>query len=87
MWVLSRGSHPSRAALAPCCSYQGTGGAGPDVCHPQVPHCFILAVRQVLAFGNGGTVILAVILDNVSGLADAFNPSLQVLVKHSECPA
>lgn len=68
------------------CSYQGTGGAGPDVCHSQVLHCFILAVRQVLAFGNGGTVILAVVLDNISGLADAFNPSLQVLVKHSECP-
>lgn len=37
----------------------------------------LLAVRQVLAFGNGGTVILAVVLDNISGLADAFDPSLQ----------
>lgn len=76
----------SRAEVAPCCSYQGTGRAGSDVSHSQVLHCFILAVCQVLAFGNGGTVILAVILDNVSGMADTFNPSLQVLVKHSESP-
>lgn len=61
-----------------CWSYQGAGGAGADVSHARVLHCSVLAVSQVLAFGNGGTVILAVVLDNVSGLADAFNPSLCV---------
>lgn len=72
--------------MAPCRSYRGAGRAGPDVCHAQVLHRLLLAVRQVLAFGNGGTVILAVVLNNVSSLADAFDPSLQVLVKHNELP-
>lgn len=67
---------PEHGSRAPCCSYQGAGGAGADVCHSHVLHRFLLAVHQVLAFGNDGTVILAVVLDNISGLADAFNPSL-----------
>ena len=67
---------PERGSRTPCCSYQGAGGAEADVRHSYVLHRFLLAVRQVLAFGNGGTVILAVVLYNVSGLADAFNSSL-----------
>lgn len=71
-------------SLARHAAYHGAGGAGPDVGHACALHRAVLAVRQVLALGNGGTVILAVILDNVSGLADAFDPGLWVFIKHDK---